>query len=36
MEDVRTLRYDIQWDVFEGMQIVDINSKHVWSEKCKV
>ncbi|EDV59136.2 uncharacterized protein LOC6542558 isoform X2 [Drosophila erecta] len=28
MEDVRTLRYDIQWEVFEGMQIVDINSKY--------
>jgi len=29
MDDIRTLRFDIQWDVFEGMQIVDINSKHV-------
>nr|XP_036678624.1 uncharacterized protein LOC108010824 isoform X1 [Drosophila suzukii] len=28
MDDIRTLRFDIQWDVFEGMQIVDINSKY--------
>ncbi|KAH8328957.1 hypothetical protein KR074_000616 [Drosophila pseudoananassae] len=31
MGDIRTLRYDIHWDSFEGMRITDINSKRPYS-----